>query len=65
MLPQLKKKSTGTWGWLGGGVVKSTCSALEAQGFRVQIPGMDLHTAHQDMLWRCHTYKIEEDWHRG
>ena len=30
----------------------------------VQIQGADLHTTCQAMLWRCPTYKVEEDWHR-
>ena len=42
-----------------GQVVKFTHSTLVAWGSRVQIPGTDLHTAHQAMLWRCPTYKIE------
>ena len=48
----------------GGVVVDFACSASVAQGSRVPIPGADLHTAHQAMLWRHPTYKIEEDWHR-
>ena len=34
-----------------------------AQGLQVQIRGVDLQTAHQAMLWRHPTNKIEEDWH--
>ena len=50
-------------GWPGGAVVKFMYSASVAQGSRVQIPGTDLHTAHQAMLkWRP-TYKVEEDGH--
>ena len=30
----------------------------------VQVPGMDLHMAHQNVLWWRPTYKIEEDWYR-
>ena len=48
-------------GWPGGVVVKFTCSALVAQSSWVLIPGPDVHTAHQAMLWRHPTYKIEED----
>ena len=44
-------------------VVKFPCSASVALGQWVWIPGADLHTAHQVMLWRRPTYKIEEDWH--
>ena len=38
-------------------MLKSAHSALVAQGLQVQIPGMDLHTAHEAMLWRHPTYK--------
>ena len=41
-----------------GVVVKFMHSALVAQGLGVQIPGEDLHTAHQAMLWQHLTYKI-------
>ena len=47
-----------------GVVVKFTHSAAVAQGLRVRIPGADLHTAHQDMLWQHPTHKTEEDGHR-
>ena len=40
------------------------CSALAAQGLQVWIPGVDLHAAHQAMLWWCPTYKMKEDGHR-
>ena len=50
--------------WASGLVVKFTHFALAAWGSQVQIPGMDLHTTHQAMLWWPLTYKIEEDWHR-
>ena len=46
-----------------GVVVKFRHSALAAQSLRVQILGLDLHTAHQTMLWWHPTYKVEE-WHR-
>ena len=59
--PNLKKKMRGR---PGGVVVKFTHSALAAQGSRVQILGMNLHAAHQAMLCRHPTYKVEEDWHR-
>ena len=36
----------------GGVVVKFTPSALAAWGSQFQIPGMDLHSAHQAMLWQ-------------
>ena len=39
-------------GWRSDIVVKLVCSALVAQGSQVQIPGTDLHAAHQAMLWR-------------
>ena len=37
----------------GGVVVKFVSSALAAQGLLVWIPGVDLHTAHQAMLWQA------------
>ena len=51
-------------GWPGCLVVKFAHSTpLAALSSWVQIPGTELHTAHQAMLW-CHpTYKIQEDWH--
>ena len=57
-----KKRFQG--GWPGGTVVKFACSALVAQGSWVQIPGVDLHIAHQAMLWQQLTHKIDEDWNR-
>ena len=48
-------------GWPSGAVVKFTCSALAAQNSLVQIPGMDLPTNYQAMLWQRPTYKVEED----
>ena len=51
-------------GWPGGIVIKFVCFASAAQGLRVQIPGTDLHTTHQAMLWQNPTNKVEEDWHR-
>ena len=50
--------------WPGAIVVKFPCSTSVALGLRVQIPGVDLHTTHQAMLWLCPTYKIKEQWHR-
>ena len=44
-----------------GVVVEFVRSALAAQGSWVQIPGADLHTAHQATLWQHITYKIEGD----
>ena len=46
-----------------GTVVKCTCCAWVAQGLWVHIPGVDLHTVCQAMLWWPVTYKMEEDWH--
>ena len=40
------------WGQPSGRAVKFAGSALVAQGSPVQIQGMDLHTAHQAMLWQ-------------
>ena len=50
--------------WAGVTVVEFVCSASVAQGSQVQIPGVDLYTAHQAILWQRPTYKMEEDWHR-
>ena len=51
--------------WPGGGIVgKFTRSTSAAQGSLVQVPSMDLHTAHQAMPWQRPTYKTEEDQHR-
>ena len=47
-----------------GVVVQFSCSASAARGSQVWIPGIDLHTTHQAMLWQCPSYKTEEDWHR-
>ena len=44
------KKFLLCWGWPGGVVVGFMPSTSVAQGLRVQIPGVDLHTAHQAML---------------
>ena len=48
--------------WPSRVMVKFMHSALVAQGSQVQIPGADLHIAHQSILWQHPTYKIEEDW---
>ena len=40
------------------------CSDSVARGSWVWIPGVDLHTFHQAVLWWHPTYKVEEDWHR-
>ena len=53
-------KHTG-WGRPSGIVVDFACSASAARGWLVQIPGVDLRTAHQARPWRHPTYKIEED----
>ena len=39
-------------------------SASLAQGLQVQIPSVDICTAHQACCGRSPTYKIEEDGHR-
>ena len=58
-------EKAGNFGGQPGGVgVKSTSSTLVAQGSRVWILGVDLHTTHQAMVWWHPTYKTEEDWHR-
>ena len=51
-------------GWPGGIEVKFARSTSAVQGLQVWILGMDLHTAHQAMLWCRPSYKIEEDGHR-
>ena len=48
----------------GGIVVKFVCSTSAAQGLQIQIPGADLYTAYQAMLWWHPIHKIEEDEHR-
>ena len=50
-------------GWPGGIVIKFIPSTSAAQDSQVRIPGADLHTAHQTVLWQCFIYKVEEDWH--
>ena len=45
-------------------MVNFACSALAAQGSQVWIPGADLHTTYQAMLWRCPMYRVEEDGHQ-
>ena len=50
-------------GWPGGVVVKFVHSASAAWGLWVWMLGVDLHIAHQAMLWWHPTYKIEKDWH--
>ena len=47
----IKKKKAG--GQPGGTAVKFPCSVLAARGLLVQIPGADLRTAHQAMLWQA------------
>ena len=45
-------------------MAKFVRSASAVWGLQVWIPGVDLHTAHQAMLWWRPIYKMEEDWHR-
>ena len=59
----LNKKLTWNWSQPSGIEVNSAQSALAAQCSWVWIPGTDLHTAHQTMLW-CVPYTKEEDWHK-
>ena len=63
-IKMIKIKKTDFRGQLTGVVGKLTCSTLVAQGSQVWILAMDLHTAHQAMLWQHPTYKMEEYWHR-
>ena len=52
-------------GQASGTVVKFAFSASAGLDSQFRIPGMDLHTAHQAMLWQRPTYEIEEDCHRS
>ena len=45
-----------------GVVVKFACSASVAWGSWVWIPGVDLYTTHQAMLWQCPMYKNGGRW---
>ena len=63
LLETLSQKD-GCQGWPSGIVAKFACSSSAAQGSRVQILGTDLHITHQNMLWQCLMYKIEEGCHR-
>ena len=44
--------------------VTFACSALAAWGSPDQIPGTDICTTCQAMLWQHPIHKVEEDWHR-
>ena len=46
-------KRTAMRGWPSGALVKFTYSASVARSLPVQIPGVDLHTARQAMLWQA------------
>ena len=46
-------------------MVKFACSALVPWGLLVWMLGMDLHTAHQAMLWRHPTSKTQKDLQLG
>ena len=50
--------------WPNGVVVKFAHSTSAAQGSQVQIPGVDLCTAFQAILWWHTIYRIEENYHR-
>ena len=52
------------WGRPSGIVVKFVFSASVPRLLLVQILCVDLHTAHQAMLWGHPIHKVEEDWHR-
>ena len=51
------------WGQPGGTAVRFACSDSAARGSPIQIPGMDLCTAYQAMLWQASHIlkKVEED----
>ena len=53
----LNKSLKGSQLWDSGIVVRFACCALAAWGSWVQIPGMDLHTTHQTILWWHPTHK--------
>ena len=57
-------KNTEPWARPSDIALKFMRSASAHCGLWVQIPGMDLHSAHQAMLWQHPTHKIQEDWHR-
>ena len=57
----MRNKEAGWRGWPCGRVVKFMRSTLAAQGLLVQILGMDLHMAHQAMLWQHPTQKSQND----
>ena len=59
----VKKERPGSWP--SGIVVGFMNSVSVAWGSRVWFPDVELHTAHQTMLWRCPTCKVEKDWHRS
>ena len=48
----------------GGTAVKCAHSALAAQGWPVQIPGVDMASLGMPHCGRRPTYKVEEDGHR-
>ena len=59
-LPSYQKKNS-----LGASpvvVVNFACPTSAALGLLVPMPGSDLYTAHQAMLWQHPTRKTEEDW---
>ena len=65
--PREAKRQSNITEVVGAGPVAQWLSSrtlLVQPGQPVRILGVDLHTAHQAMLWWHPTYKIEEDWHR-
>ena len=54
-------KDVYNWGRSGGVVVKLAIFALVAQGLQVWILGVDVHTAHQAILWQHPTQKNQKD----
>ena len=51
------KNHSSQGGQPGGVMVKFALSTLAVQGSQARIPGADLHTSHQTMLWWHPTYK--------
>ena len=52
MRKDCQKDAHGSWGQPGGAPIEYARSVSAAQGSLVQIPGVDLRTACQAMLWQ-------------
>ena len=60
---RLQLKAT-NGGQPGGAAVKFARSLLVDRNSSVQIPGADLCTTCQAVLWQASTYEVEEDGYR-